>query len=87
MTLVRKSLLLLALMLAAFGSAIALRPSDKMADERPPIDLKTLNSALETLVDDPTKAKEKLRRTPKTSLQDLVKEMVQSDYSAAKQPT
>ncbi len=42
MTLVRKSLLLLALMLAAFGSAIALRPTVKIADERPPIDLKTL---------------------------------------------
>lgn len=42
MTLVRKSLLLLVLMLGAFGSAIALRPSAKIADERPPIDLKTL---------------------------------------------
>lgn len=42
MTLVRKSLLLLALIFAAFGSAIALRPSSKIADERPPIDLKTL---------------------------------------------
>ncbi len=42
MTLVRKSLLLLVLMLGAFGSAIALRPSSKIADERPPIDLKTL---------------------------------------------
>ncbi|MBK7765546.1 MAG: EpsI family protein [Sulfuritalea sp.] len=42
MTLVRKSLLLLALMLGAFGSAIALHPSAKIADERPPLDLKTL---------------------------------------------
>ena len=39
---------------------------------------------VETLLGDPTKAKEKLGWTPKTSLQELVKEMVQSDYSAAK---
>ncbi len=42
MNLVRKSLLLLGLMLAASASAIALRPSARVADERPPIDLKTL---------------------------------------------
>lgn len=42
MTLIRKSLLLLVLMLGAFGSAIALRPSARIVDERPPIDLKTL---------------------------------------------
>ena len=39
---------------------------------------------VETLLGDPTKAKEKLGWTPKTSLQELVKEMVQSDYAAAK---
>jgi len=39
---------------------------------------------VETLLGDPSKAKEKLGWTPKTSLQELVKEMVQSDYSAAK---
>ena len=39
---------------------------------------------VETLLGDPTKAKEKLGWTPKTSLQELVREMVQSDYSAAK---
>ena len=42
MTLIRKSLLLLVLMLAAFGSAIALRPSIRIAAERPSIDLKAL---------------------------------------------
>ena len=39
---------------------------------------------METLLGDPTKAKEKLGWTPKTSLQELVREMVQSDYAAAK---
>ena len=39
---------------------------------------------VETLLGDPTKAKEKLGWTPKTSLQELVKEMVLSDYSSAK---
>ncbi|MDQ5918826.1 MAG: GDPmannose 4,6-dehydratase [Pseudomonadota bacterium] len=39
---------------------------------------------VETLLGDPSKAKEKLGWTPKTSLQELVKEMVLSDYSAAK---
>jgi GDPmannose 4,6-dehydratase len=39
---------------------------------------------VETLLGDPTKAKEKLGWTPKTSLQELVKEMVHSDYTSAK---
>jgi len=39
---------------------------------------------VETLLGDPTKAKAKLGWTPKTSLQELVREMVQDDYSAAK---
>ena len=39
---------------------------------------------VETLLGDPSKAKEKLGWTPKTSLPELVKEMVQSDYAAAK---
>jgi hypothetical protein len=39
MTLVRKSLLLLVLMPAACGSAIALWPTARIADERSPIDL------------------------------------------------
>jgi GDPmannose 4,6-dehydratase len=39
---------------------------------------------VETLLGDPTKAKEKLGWTPQTSLQELVKEMVLSDYAAAK---
>ena len=43
-----------------------------------------LPTEVETLLGDPTKAKEKLGWTPKTSLQELVKETVQSDYSAAK---
>lgn len=39
---------------------------------------------VETLLGDPTKAKEKLGWVPKTSLQELVSEMVASDYTAAK---
>jgi GDPmannose 4,6-dehydratase len=39
---------------------------------------------VETLLGDPTKAKEKLGWVPKTTLAELVKEMVQSDYTAAK---
>lgn len=38
---------------------------------------------VETLLGDPTKAKEKLGWTPKTSLRELVSEMVASDYQAA----
>jgi len=39
---------------------------------------------VETLLGDPTKAKEKLGWTPKTTLQELVVEMVRSDYTSAK---
>jgi len=39
---------------------------------------------VETLLGDPTKAKQKLGWTPKITLQDLVKEMVESDYLSAK---
>jgi GDPmannose 4,6-dehydratase len=39
---------------------------------------------VETLLGDPTKAREKLGWTPKTTLKELVVEMIQSDYSAAK---
>ena len=39
---------------------------------------------VETLLGDPTKAKEKLGWTPKTTLRELVKEMVEADYSSAK---
>jgi GDPmannose 4,6-dehydratase len=39
---------------------------------------------VETLLGDPTKAKEKLGWVPKTTLQELVVEMVQSDYTKAK---
>ncbi len=39
---------------------------------------------VETLLGDPTKAKEKLGWTPKISLPELVAEMVQSDYASAK---
>ncbi|MDP3539070.1 MAG: GDP-mannose 4,6-dehydratase [Azonexus sp.] len=39
---------------------------------------------VETLLGDPTKAKEKLGWVPKTTLAELVQEMVQSDYTAAK---
>jgi GDPmannose 4,6-dehydratase len=39
---------------------------------------------VETLLGDPSKAKEKLGWTPKTTLQELVSEMVLSDYTAAK---
>ncbi|RYG90229.1 MAG: GDP-mannose 4,6-dehydratase [Alphaproteobacteria bacterium] len=39
---------------------------------------------VETLLGDPTKAKEKLGWTPKTTLRELVSEMVHSDYQAAK---
>jgi GDPmannose 4,6-dehydratase len=39
---------------------------------------------VETLLGDPTKAKEKLGWTPTTTLQELVVEMVQADYTSAK---
>jgi GDPmannose 4,6-dehydratase len=39
---------------------------------------------VETLLGDPTKAKDKLGWTPQTSLQELVREMVQADYTSAK---
>jgi len=39
---------------------------------------------VETLLGDPTKAKQKLGWTPTTTLPELVKEMVEADYSAAK---
>ena len=39
---------------------------------------------VETLLGDPTKAKEKLGWTPKTTLKELVVEMVQSDYTSAR---
>ena len=39
---------------------------------------------VETLLGDPTKAKEKLGWVPSTTLQELVAEMVQADYTAAK---
>ncbi|HQC79822.1 MAG TPA: GDP-mannose 4,6-dehydratase [Accumulibacter sp.] len=39
---------------------------------------------VETLLGDPTKAREKLGWTPQTSLQELVREMVQADYTSAK---
>jgi GDPmannose 4,6-dehydratase len=39
---------------------------------------------VETLLGDPTKAKEKLGWVPKTTLQELVAEMVESDYNAAR---
>jgi len=39
---------------------------------------------VETLLGDPTKAKDKLGWTPRTTLRELVAEMVQSDYSAAR---
>src|SRR5450830_1043068 len=39
---------------------------------------------VETLLGDPTKAKEKLGWTPTTTLKELVAEMVQSDYTSAK---
>jgi GDPmannose 4,6-dehydratase len=39
---------------------------------------------VETLLGDPSKARHKLGWTPKTTLPELVREMVQSDYSAAR---
>jgi len=39
---------------------------------------------VETLLGDPSKAREKLGWTPQTSLQELVKEMVLADYSSAR---
>ena len=39
---------------------------------------------VETLLGDPSKAKEKLGWTPKTSLAELVKEMVEADYTTAR---
>ena len=39
---------------------------------------------VETLLGDPAKAKAKLGWTPKITLHELVREMVQSDYTSAK---
>ncbi|MBL8390895.1 MAG: GDP-mannose 4,6-dehydratase, partial [Candidatus Accumulibacter sp.] len=39
---------------------------------------------VETLLGDPSKAREKLGWTPVTSLQQLVREMVLADYSSAR---
>jgi GDPmannose 4,6-dehydratase len=39
---------------------------------------------VETLLGDPSKAKAKLGWSPKTTLQELVSEMVESDYNAAR---
>ena len=39
---------------------------------------------VETLLGDPTKARQKLGWTPTTTLPELVKEMVESDYTAAR---
>lgn len=39
---------------------------------------------VETLLGDPTKAKERLGWTPKTTLPELVREMVEADYTAAR---
>jgi GDPmannose 4,6-dehydratase len=39
---------------------------------------------VETLLGDPTKAKEKLGWVPKTTLRELVAEMVEADYTAAR---
>ena len=39
---------------------------------------------VETLLGDPTKAKEKLGWTPQTSFQELVREMVEADYTSAR---
>ena len=39
---------------------------------------------VETLLGDPTKAKEKLGWTPKTTLRELVAEMVAADYTSAR---
>jgi GDPmannose 4,6-dehydratase len=39
---------------------------------------------VETLLGDPTKAKQKLGWVPTTSLQELVKEMVEADYNSAR---
>jgi GDPmannose 4,6-dehydratase len=39
---------------------------------------------VETLLGDPTKAKEKLGWVPRTTLKELVAEMVQADFTSAK---
>ena len=39
---------------------------------------------VETLLGDPTKAKQKLGWTPTTTLRELVKEMVEADYNTAR---
>jgi GDPmannose 4,6-dehydratase len=39
---------------------------------------------VETLLGDPSKAKAKLGWTPTTTFEELVREMVQSDYTAAR---
>ena len=39
---------------------------------------------VETLLGDPTKAREKLGWKPRTSFEELVREMIESDYAAAR---
>ena len=39
---------------------------------------------VETLLGDPSKARQKLGRVPKTTLPELVKEMIEADYASAK---
>jgi GDPmannose 4,6-dehydratase len=39
---------------------------------------------VETLLGDPSKAKNKLGWTPRTTFEDLVREMIEADYTAAR---
>ena len=48
------------------------------------IDLDILDLQVETLLGDSSKAKEKLKWTPKTSFKQLVKEMISEDLKLAK---
>ena len=57
----------------------------KIAQERSFLrDLLPHRTEVETLLGDPTKAKEKLGWTPRTTFAELVKEMIEADYTSAR---
>ena len=60
-------------------------PAVKVGDVLVRIDPRYFRPAeVETLLGDPTKAKEKLGWVPTTSFEELVKEMIEADYNTAR---
>jgi GDPmannose 4,6-dehydratase len=70
------------------GTVVAVTGSDakcKVGDVIVKVDPRYYRpTEVETLLGDPTKAKEKLGWVPKTTLKELVAEMVQADFTSAK---